>query len=294
MHKKISYRILIMGLSVGLGLMASTGIANAQQYAPTTPTQADLYCSGVIEDKPVPNDLYVISGEDSRYRTSFQEGEPVYINKGAEQGVKVGDQFEVVRPISDMMAKTVWFKYQTMLSRAMGSRYADIGRLRVVHVDAKTSTAEIDINCEPMQRGDIVRPFVARPVPQFHNVKLDPFAAPSGKKTAMVVTAKDYATLTGPGRIVYVNLGSAQGVRVGDYFRVFRYQGTRIETVAQVPDTAYKAYGFGSAPVAYQWNNLPRQVLGEGIVVRTGSNSSTVMLTTVRGAIFMGDYVEVE
>jgi len=294
MHKKISYRILIMGLSVGLGLMVSTGVAKAQQYAPTTPTQADLYCSGVIADKPIPNDLYVISGEDSRYRTSFQEGEPVYINKGAEQGVKVGDQFEVVRPISDMMAKTVWFKYQTMLSRAMGSRYADIGRLRVAHVDAKTSTAEIDINCEPIQRGDIVRPFVARPVPQFHNVKLDPFAAPSGKKTAMVVTAKDYATLTGPGRIVYVNLGSAQGVRVGDYFRVFRYQGTRIETVAQVPDTAYKAYGFGSAPVAYQWNNLPRQVLGEGIVVRTGSNSSTVMLTTVRGAIFMGDYVEVE
>ena len=44
-----------------------------------------------------------------------------------------------------------------------------------------------------MQRGDIVRPFVARPCPQFHDVKFDPFARPSGKKTAMIVTAKNYA-----------------------------------------------------------------------------------------------------
>jgi hypothetical protein len=294
MHKKISYRVLIIGLRVGLGLMVSTGVATAQQYSRTTPTPTDLYCSGLITDQQVPKDLYVISGEDSRYKTTFREGDAIFINRGAEQGVKVGDEFEVVRPVRDMMATTVWFKYQIMLSRAMGIRYADIGRLRVLHVDPKTSTAEMDVTCDLMQRGDIVRPFVARPAPQFHDVKLDPFAAPSGKKTAMVVSAKEFGVLTGAGGIVFVNLGSAQGVRVGDYFRVFRYQGTRNETVFQVKDTAYKAYGFGSAPVAYEWNNLPRQVLGEGIVLRTGPNSSTVMLTTMRKEIFVGDYVELE
>jgi hypothetical protein len=35
-------------------------------------------------------------------------------------------------------------------------------------------------------------------------------------------------------------------------------------------------------------------VLGEGIVVRTGPNSSTVLLTTSREEIFAGDYVELE
>ena len=204
----------------------------------------------MVTDQPVPKDSYVISGENSRYKTTFTTGDYIYINRGAEQGVKVGDQFEVVRPVSDIMATTAWFKYQAMLNQAMGTTYADIGRLRVVHVDAKTSTAEMDLGCEMMQRGDIVRPFVARPAPQFHAVKLDPFAAPSGKKTAMVVTAKDYDVLTGTGRIVYVNLGSAQGVRVGDYFRVFRYQGTHIETAYQFQDTAYKAFGYGSTPVS--------------------------------------------
>ena len=294
MHKNISYRVLNIGLKLGLGFVLAAAAAHAQQFNPTAPNQLDLYCSGLITDKSVPNNLYVISGEDSRFRTTFTEGEAIYINTGAEQGVKVGDQFDVIRPANDTMVKNPWFKYQTMLSRAMGTMYADIGRLRIKHVDAKTSTAEMSVSCDPVQRGDIVRPFAARPAPQFHNIKLDPFAPPSGKKTAMVVTEKDYGVIAAPGRIVYVNLGSDQGVRIGDYFRVFRYEGTRIETVAQVPNTSYKAYGFGSTPVAYEWNNLPRQVLGEGIVLRSGPNSSTVMLTTVREEVFIGDYVELE
>jgi hypothetical protein len=294
MDKKISYRILTIGLRVGLGLAVAAGIAEAQAIPLNTPSTRQVYCSGLVTDQPVPHDSYIISGENSQYKTTFTTGDYVYINRGAEQGVKVEDEFEVVRPVSDAMATTVWFKYQAMLNKAMGTTYADIGRLRVLHVDAKTSTAEMDLGCEMMQRGDIVRPFVARPAPQFHAVKLDLFAAPSGKKTAMVVTTKDYNVLTGTGRIVYVNLGSAQGVRVGDYFRVFRYQGTHIETAYQFQDTAYKAFGYGSTPVRYEWNNLPRQVLGEGIVLRTGPNSSTVMVTDARFEIYVGDYVEVE
>ncbi|HLW43285.1 MAG TPA: hypothetical protein VKS00_02285 [Candidatus Acidoferrales bacterium] len=294
MHKKMSYGILNIGLTVGLAFVISTGIANAQQPARNTPTPADLYCSGIVTDQPVPNDSYLISGENSQYKSTFTAGDYVYINRGAENGVRVGSEFEVVRPIKDAMATTVWFKFQAMLNKAMGTTYADIGRLRVLHVDAKTSTAEMELPCDAMQRGDLVRPFAARPAPQFHDVKLDLFAAPSGKKTAMVVTSKDFAVVIGTGRIVYVNLGSGQGVRVGDYFRVFRYQGTHIETAYQVQDMAYKTFGYGSTPVAYEWNNLPRQVLGEGIVLRTGPNSSTVLLTTAREEIYVGDYVEVE
>jgi hypothetical protein len=272
----------------------SSPMAHAQLAPRTTPTPAELYCSGVVTDQPVPHESYVISGENSRYKSTFSPGDYVYINQGAEHGVKVGDEFDVVRPTSDIMTQTVWFKYQTSLSRAMGTRYADIGRLRVLHVDPKTSTAQMSLGCDLMQRGDLVVPFAARPAPQFHDVQLDPFAAPSGKKTAMVVSAKDDMVLSGSGRIVYVNLGSAQGVHVGDYYRIFRYQGTRIETAYQVANSAYKAYGFGSTPAIYEWNSLPRQVVGEGIVLRTGPNSSTVLLMTVRNEIFLGDYAEIE
>jgi hypothetical protein len=293
MHKKNNYRLLNVGLSFVLCLAAS-GLAKGQDIAPATPSQEELYCSGVITDKPVPNNLYVVSGEDSSYKTTFQQGDTIFINAGGEQGVRIGDQFEIVRPVSDSMSRTPWFKYQATLTKAMGTRYADVGRLRVVHVDAKTSTTELVFGCDLVQRGDIVRAMVARPTPQFRNTKLDIYAAPSGKKIAMVVSARDYDSLVGAGSIIYVNLGEGQGVKVGEYFRVFRYQGSRIDTIYSMKDTAFKVYGFGSTPVAYEWNNLPRQIVGEGIVLRTGANSSTVLLTGSRSAVYAGDYVEVE
>jgi hypothetical protein len=292
MRRWIGYRFLNMGLSLGLG-MAMAGSFAAAQEAPKGPTEADVYCSGVATDQAVPADTYLISGENSRYRTTYIQGDNVYINRGAEQGVKVGDEFEVVRPVQDMM-QVKWFKWQSQLVRAMGTMYADIGRVLVVNVLAKTSIAQVRLTCDTMQRGDIVRPFAVRPAPAYHDAKFDPFASPSGKKTAMVVTKKNFGQVSGPGATVFVNLGSSQGVQVGDYFRVFRYQGTRNETTYELSGTAYKVYGFGSTPIAYQWDNLPRQVLGEGIVLRTGPNSATVLLTTAREEIFDGDYVELE
>lgn len=292
MCKRIVYRSLAIGLRLGLGIAMCMGVARAQQ-APQTLTEVDLYCSGLVTDQAVSRDTYLISGEDSNYKITFIPGDFVYINRGADQGVKIGDAFEVIRPVHDAQ-KSQWFKSQPQLNQAMGTTYADIGRLRIINVQPKTSIAEIRMSCDLMQRGDIVRPSETRTSPAFHNVKFDPFAPASGKKTAMIVTTKDFGAVSGAGRIVYVNLGSAQGVQTGNYFRAFRYQGTHIETVYQVRGTAYKMYGFGSTPVAYQWDNLPRQVLGEGIVLRTGPNSSTVLLTDSREEIYVGDYVELE
>jgi hypothetical protein len=292
MRKWVSYRFLRMGLRLGLGLALTGGFAAAQQ-PPKAPTEADVYCSGVATDQAVSTDTYLISGENANFRSVFVQGDNVYINRGAAQGVKVGDEFEVVRPVKDL-ERNKWFKWQPQLFQAMGTMYADIGRVHVVNVEAKTSIAQVKLTCDAMQRGDIVRPFAVRTTPAYRNATFDPFAPPSGKKTAMVVTKKDFGQVSGTGAMVFVNLGSSQGVRVGDYFRVFRYQGSRNESAYQPSGTTYKVYGFGSTPIAYEWNDVPRQVLGEGIVMRTGPNASTVLLTTVRQEIFDGDYVEIE
>jgi hypothetical protein len=292
MNQPASYRILTLGLRVGLSIVLSAGLAMAQQPR-RAPKDVDVYCSGVATDQTVPTDAYLISGEDSSYRNTYSQGENVYLNRGAEQGVKVGDEFEVIRPAHDILTSK-WFKWQAQLSRAMGTVYSDIGRVRVINVQAKTSIAKVNLACNLLQRGDLVRPFVTRPVPAYHEAKFDQFAPPSGKKTAMVVTTKNFGQISAVGQVIYINLGSGQGVQVGDYIRVFRYQGTRSELLYQIQGTAYKVYGFGSTPVAYTWDNLPRQVVGEGIVLRTGPNSATVLVTAARQEIFDGDYVEIE
>jgi len=300
MRTSIGYRFLMMGLRLGLGVVLATGLAEAQQPSKVL-SESDIYCTGVATDQPVPADTYLISGENSGYKNTFQQGDHVYINRGADQGVKVGDVFEVVRPVSDPMEDKwfklqshEWFKWQSKLIHAMGTMYADIGQVRVIRVQPKISIAELKLTCDLMQRGDIVRPLTARPAPAYHDTKFDPFAPPSGKKTAMIVTTKSYGQIAGAGAIVFVNLGSAMGVQVGDYFRVFRYQGTRNDMIYEVKNTAYKIYGYGSAPVAYHWDDLPEQALGEGLVLRTGPNSATVLLTIAREEIYDGDYVELE
>lgn len=294
MRTSIFYRIVTMGLSLATALALVAGMAQAQQ-PPRVPSESDLYCSGIATDQRIPYDSYLISGENSRYKIAFRQGDYVYINRGAEQGVKVGDIFEVMRPADNAMEPIPWFKWQHQLTNAMGTIYADAGQIRVIRVLPKTSIAEIKLTCDLFLRGDIVLPFEQRPAPAFHDAStFDPFAPPSGKKTAMVVTTKSFGAIAGKGTVVYVNLGSAQGVQVGDYFRVFRYQGTHNDTIYQEPNTAYKLYGYGSTPVAYEWDNIPRQVLGEGLVLRTGPNSATVLLTTCREEIYDGDYVELE
>jgi hypothetical protein len=120
-----------------------------------------------------------------------------------------------------------------------------------------------------------------------------------------VITGKKFQQQVGNEDIIYVNLGNAQGVKVGDYFRIFRYQGTQRETDYQTPRYAFDMefhsavpdagiYGFGSVSKKYTWNNVPREDVGEGIVLRTGPNSATVLITFCLREIFPGDYVEIE
>jgi hypothetical protein len=218
----------------------------------------------------------------------------VYINRGAEKGVRVGDRYSVLRPNSDP-GGVMWFKWQEKLTRAMGSIYVDIGQLKVVDVQPKTSIAEVAFSCTSMYRGDIALPFQERPAPTFKDPgPLDIFAPVSGKPVAMVVQSRDYQQSAGKGQAVYVNLGTKQGVKVGEYFRIFRYQGSLSEMAPQTPGYQDMIYGFGSSPGRYTWKDLPREVLGEGIVLNVSNNSSTMLITASRSEVFAGDYVEIE
>ncbi len=100
--------------------------------------------------------------------------------------------------------------------------------------------------------------------------------------------------MLGKNNVAFVNLGSNQNVHVGDYFRVFRYQGKLDETAPQTKGYQYKIYGFGSAPAKYEPSDLPRQVIGEGIVLNQSPNTSTMMITSSTTPIYAGDYVELE
>jgi hypothetical protein len=281
-------------ISVGIfaGAMASQAHA---QTASQVPLESQLYCSGMVTSDRVPADTYVISGSESYFRITYSDGKLVFLNKGASQGVKVGDQFDVIRANPMDLLTVEWFRDQSKLLKAMGTTYEDEGRIRVVNVQQNTSTAEVVFSCAYVLRGDILQPFVARPAPMIKPAEgFDIFAPPSGKSKAMIVTTRYYGELAKDGTIVYVNLGSGQGVKVGDYFRVFRFQGNSDETVFQTQNIAYQIFGFGSSPRPYSGAELPRDILGEGVVLRVSKNAATVLITLSKKQMYPGDYVELE
>lgn len=292
--RRFCLTFISVGISVGIfaGAMASQAHA---QTASQVPLESQLYCSGMVTSDPVPTDTYVISGEESYFRVTYTDGKLVFLNKGASQGVKVGDQYDVIRANQSDYLQYEWFRDQNKLLKAMGTTYEDEGRIRVVNVQQNTSTAEVVFSCAYVLRGDILQPFVARPAPMIKPAEgFDIFAPPSGKAKAMIVTTKYYGELAKDGTIVYVNLGSGQGVKVGDYFRVFRFQGNSNETEYQTPNVAYQIFGFGSSPRPYSGAELPRDILGEGVVLRVSKNAATVLVTLSKKQMYPGDYVELE
>jgi hypothetical protein len=109
-----------------------------------------------------------------------------------------------------------------------------------------------------------------------------------------VVSSSTFQQSQGQGSTIYINLGAAQGVKVGDYIRLFRYQGKDIEVVPQTKGYVYQLYGYGSTPQRYEWKDLPREVLGEGIVLNASRNAATVFVTFSSADLFAGDNAEIE
>ncbi len=295
-------KIAVLSLVTLVGAAASLAQEAPQAVPEVTPTahvitQPDysmVNCSGFVTDQKVAEGIRLISGEQSNYKVVFSFGDYVYINRGQDKGVRVGDRFSIVRP-AEYTNTASWFKWQEKLMKVMGTAYLDAGQVRVVNVQPKVSVAQVTFSCDYMQRGDIALPYQDRPTPSFKDAAaFDHFAPVSGRPVAMVVAGKENTDLFGKNSTVYVNLGSGQGVKVGDYLRIFRYQGSRAETVPQTKDYQYMMYGFGSTPQRYEWNDLPREILGEGVVLNVGRNSSAMMITLSSSQIYAGDYVEIE
>lgn len=290
-------RIKMIGLCLACLLGASLCAAQ-NPPAEKLMSFSSVYCSGFASQHKVPDETYIISGEQALEKITFVQGDYIYINRGLNQGVHVGDEFSVIRPVQESF-KTLWFKGQGAILREMGTLYEDEGRIKIIHADVKTSVAQILFGCSYMQRGDIVRPAEERPMPPLKDPKqFDVFAAPSGKSKGTVAVMNNFEPAGGRMSLSYINLGTTHGVKVGDYIRMFRYQGTTNAYVPQFSRTQYDARvsegSYGRAPQAYAGKDLPREILGEGIVLNVNTKSSTILITTARAPIFAGDSAEIE
>jgi hypothetical protein len=292
----MSFATLMLAFGASAQNTAQVQVVNANRplHEATSPDYTAVYCSGFVTNERVPSDVRLMSGEESADKIVFISGDYVYINRGSAQGVRVGDRFSIVRPDKDPN-QVPWFKWQEKLLKAMGTEYIDAGQVEITTVHPNVSIGLIKFSCDYMQRGDIALPMTERPSPPFKPAeKFDKFAPVSGKSVGMLVAGLAFTQAYGKNSTVYVNLGGNQGVKLGDYLRVFRYQGSTSATSVNFPDYQYSMYGFGTTPVKYKWNDMPRDVIGEGIVINVSHNACTIFITYSKIDMYAGDYAEIE
>ena len=270
-----------------------------------TPTRSDLYCAGFVNKELLPNANFVAGGLDTPNSTQFAEGEILYL---AGKSYELGKQYTIVRELRDPN-RYENFAGQYAMLKAMGQPYAELATVRVVDTRSKMAIAHVDFSCQPVLPGDLVIPFVKKPSISFHPpLRFDRLVPASGKLSGRIVAARDFDSELGSGMKVYLNLGSNQGVKAGDYFRAVRaYEAdlhnpvdslsfkasTAEDTQAKPPSIDQKMLTKSGGPEIHV-ADFPRRAVGEVVILSTTPTTSTGMIVFAMEDIHLGDGVELD
>ncbi len=185
------------------------------------------------------------------------EGLDVFVDLGADDGVRVGDWFVSFREDEPVV--------HPLTGKPAGYRVAETGHLRVIQVGKDSSRVRIERSFAYIQRGDNVTSF--KPLPEEFIVR----PAPQGVG-GTILAQQDGRLEVGREDLVYLDLGRNQGVDIGARLAVYNNE---------VPFEHGNAEDMG----------LPPNVVGEVVVLRAGGDSSTGLLTRSTDSIRVGDRV---
>lgn len=270
-----------------------------------TPTYADLYCAGFISRQSLPDANFIAGGLQSPTTTKFERGNIVYL-KGS--GYSAGAQYEIVRALKDVNEYEMFPGQKKVLKQA-GQPYEEVGRVKVIDTRSRTAVALVEYSCDGINPGDTAIPFVEKQTVDFHGpLRFDRFLPASAKTSGRIVMAKDFDSQLGTGQKVYINVGSKQGVKIGDYYRAVRsYVADLKDPVESLSfraqlseDTQKKQATFdpemfekGSGPVIHV-RDLPRRAVGEIVIIGVTDTTATGMIVFANEDVHTGDGVELD
>ena len=287
--------------------------------------KSSLYCAGYIRYQRLPHMPEIVGAEEEQEQRTFAEGDIVYINAGSQQGIKKGQNFQIIRPRGDV--KGVHKQKRGFL----GTYVLEVGQLQVFKVRENTSAAQVTFSCEAALLGDLLAPIPDRESPlQRAETNLDRFFDPTGKQTGRLMMAKDNRETVTRNDIVYIDLGSEDQVKPGDYLTVYRPLGTgNITRVDNEEIARNRAGGFQSdrfrgggfsneatrakdstafvkSEGRYRYRPIttrevkrrrppmPRKIVGEIVVINVQTRTATAIVTRVAGEVHTGDWVEIQ
>jgi hypothetical protein len=323
-----NFKALLLSLALLPAFALSTyAQERVQLVLPTThqeqrvANRTRLYCAGYIRHQTLPQMPEIVGAVEEQEQRRFADGDVVYINAGAQQGIREGQNFQIIRPRGDV--KGVYREKNGFL----GTYIQEVGQLQVFKVRENTSAAQITFTCDTALFGDLLAPVPDRESPlQRADANLDVFADPSGKQTGRLMMAKDSREMVTRNDIVYIDLGSEDQVKTGDYLTVYRPLGTgnitRVhnEEMARNRATGFQSNRFRGGGFSNQASRakeetaagrysdrpitsrevkrhrplMPRKIVGEIVIIDVQLRTATAIITRVAGEVHTGDWVEIQ
>ena len=285
--------------------------------------RTDLYCAGYVQYAPAPVSPEIVGGEQEQEQRTYVEGDVVFINAGAEQGVDEGQEYQIVRPRGKMSSKF------TTKKGWLGVYMQEVGQLRVTNVKERVSVAVITHSCETILLGDLLRQPNNRVAPlERPEVVLERFADPTGKQRGRIIMARDAREALTRNHVVYIDLGAEDNVKAGDYLTIYRPAGTgNLVSVENEEIAIARSSGFGSEKFdggkfsnqsqrTKDYSNtkgvffrdeavttreikrkrppVPRKIVGEMVILNVQTRTATAIITRIAQEIHTGDFVEVQ
>ncbi len=268
-----------------------------------TPTYSDLYCAGFVSKQALGNTNYVMGGLDTPNTTQYALDDIIYLSG---KGYELGKQYTIVRELRDPNRRELFTGQDAML-KAMGQPYAELGIVRVIDLRHKTAIGHVEFSCAPIVPGDFAIPYADKaPIPHHDAIRFDRFLPSSGKLSGRIVLAKEFDSELGSGAKIYMNVGTNQGVKVGDYFRAFRayeadlhnpvdslsFKASAAEDTQMKPPSMEQGMFSKTSGPSIHVADFPRRSIGEIVVVEATPTTSTGMIVFALEDVHLGDGVE--
>ncbi len=269
-----------------------------------TPTSADLYCAGFIS-KSQPKHRFVTGGLESPFTANFGIGDAIYLHGS---GFEAGQKYTVIRELRDPNRFEL-FPGQFNALKAAGDPYEEVALVKVIDTRPRMAVARVEFGCDTVSPGDLVIPYVEKTTVAFHPPRrFDRYALANGQASGRIVMARDFDTELGNGGKVYINVGSNQGLKVGDFMRVERTAGEVLQnpvdsisfsatsyemTQKNPPEVNPTLLDRSHGPVIHT-AEMPRRGVGEIVIVGTTPTTATGMIVFSLEPVHLGDTVEVD
>jgi hypothetical protein len=221
--------------------------------------ESTMRCASYIVNDAEDDSFKILGTEEGLERVSFADRQIVYLSKGSNAGVKVGDVFTAHHSV---------YKVKHPIStRRLGTKVETTGWVRVLLVQESTATAIVEQACLDMHANDYLKPFEKVNVPLLRKqTPPDRMTPPSGKASGYVVDHETNKATTGTGDLLTVDMGSGDGVAPGTRLTVYR------TTYPSLPS--------------------PRNVIGELAILRVAEKTALAKVIYSRDGILIGDHVE--